>query len=180
METPLLLRSLPPRPHPRYHLGHILFRIHSRLGFSDTQFINPFAISFSGYYVEGIGSQTKTSERSRRGDGVPFAAPRIGITGRDWGAEWLCIRDEIMPLETLSSDFRGTGLFLRGYTLLPIKVSNRVSIVRVREILLALGVNMSDAAAAADHSAKVTTLSWGGRRGFSMVLAHMGDHSHGS
>ena len=69
--------------------------------------------------------------------------------------------DEILPPETRSPDFRGTGLASRGDTLFPIKASNRVSIVRTREILLALGVNMSDAAAITDHSTKVTTFPWG-------------------
>ena len=173
METPLPLRPLPPRPHP---LPRLLAP--ALLGDAIHQPLHHFPLGVCG---ERIAAQTKTSERGRRGDGVPFAAPQIGVTGRDWGAEWLRIRDGILPPESRSPDFRGTGLVSRGDTLFPIKASNRVSVARMREILFALGVNMSDAAAITDHSTKVTTLSWGSKRGFSAeVLAYLGDHSQGS
>ena len=164
-------------PLARYYLGHVLFRIHSRRRFRDTQFISPSGVFLTEHYVEGVGCRTKTSERHSTRDGVPFAAPRIGVSGRDWGAEWVALLQTHLPQAALQDGFFGTALTPKGEVFAPKLLSNGASVSWTREILLALGVAPEEAALYTDHSTKSTTLSWARKRGLpENVIAILGDH----
>ena len=133
---------------------------------ADSQCINPWRLRLTTHYIEGVAEETKTSERHLQREGVPCAAPRIGISGIDWGAAWLALRDHVLPAESKALSFLGTAHRPRGDVLMPVVLSNGSSITWTREILKGIGADPQEVCEITDHSTKVTSLSWARMRGF--------------
>ena len=70
----------------RYFIGHILFRIHSRIRFADSQRVRARELYLSERYIEGGVYQTKTSERSKPRAGRFLVGARIGLRAPLWRA----------------------------------------------------------------------------------------------
>ena len=77
--------------------------IYARKRLGDTRHIPIFEGTLSRYYFEGVGLSTKTSERGGRiREGVPYAAPRMGLTGLD-------LFDDLLPELRAAFDFQDSS-----------------------------------------------------------------------
>ena len=126
-------------------------------------------------YIEGSVTRSKTSYTAERKTRLlPMAAPRIGVTGRDWFHEWksACVE---------SGKPSGQGVPLlpapspNGWNKVPLRASEAGD--WLRKILTACGIDRSLLTNVGTHSLKATCLTWCAKFGIGQdVRRHLGYH----
>jgi len=158
----------------------LCFMLYARKRLADTYHIRLFQAKLTTDYLEGVGLSTKVSERGGRiREGVPFAAPRIGITGYDLFESFQTELKDAMLLDGRQAS-QVVGIFFvptaNGRNVLPYHLEPSEVTNWLRDLLLAaaeassnpLGYDAPEVVQVTGHGlGKATILTWLGRRGVS-------------